>query len=65
MPTKKHGKDKYDRNEIPLEYKCSRCKRDMRIDDEDGGCGCSKSHYRNIASKSGNAFWKTEIDYNG
>ena len=66
MPTKKHGKDKYDRKEIPSEYKCSRCKKDMRIKDEYGGCECSKSHcYTTVGNKSGNAFWKAEIDYNG
>lgn len=64
---KKHAKylnDKYCK-EIPAEFKCSRCKEDMRRPlSDDGGCKCSNQHPI-TPSKSGNAIYKTDIDYNG
>ena len=31
-------------NEIPLEYKCSKCHKDLRIRKDKGGCDCNKQH---------------------
>lgn len=44
--------------EIPIEFKCGRCKLDMRIDAENGGCKCCRSH-----SSSGGKVPKSFVDY--
>lgn len=44
--------------EIPSEFKCGRCKLDMRIEAKSGGCKCSRSH-----DESGGKVPKAFVDY--
>lgn len=45
-------------NEIPKEHKCCKCKRDLRIKKEDGGCECPAGH-----GSSGRQVPKCFVDY--
>jgi len=50
---------------IPPQYRCSRCKGDLRLEpDESGACQCNSSH-PTIGSKGGDKFIKTYLDYHG
>lgn len=51
-------------NEIPSEYKCSRCKLDLRRKDYVNGCTCPTFHPY-PASKSGNNVIVTDLEYQG
>lgn len=50
--------------EIPPEYKCSRCKGDMRKVGKNG-CGCYKRHEMYFGSKSGRGIIQQNIYYHG
>jgi len=52
-------------SQIPPEFKCSRCKLDMRCRVEHGGCTCDRSTKKATGSKSGNAVIVTEFEYQG
>jgi hypothetical protein len=57
-------KCKIEREKIPNEYKCSRCKGDLRETAKKHGCECIKSHPIS-GNKSGGQFMRTVIDYKG
>jgi len=48
-----------EREKIPLKYKCSRCKRDLRVD-----CRCNTGHPQ-TPNRSGNNILRTNSDYHG